>query len=100
MQKEEYNTILNEMKPFMEGGRITTLTESKWMQSRGVIRLGKNNEIFIIMKPGSYNTEYQTYRKKLNDFWKFMKYLKVAQLKKKPIESKEDDMVKDAVSKF
>lgn len=97
MQKEEYNKMLNEMKPFMEKGKITALTENKWLESKGIISIIKG-EVCIKMKPNSYETEYQAYRKKLTDFWKFIKYLKLAKSKKKV--EKRDDLITDALSKF
>ncbi len=121
MQKEEYNKITEEMKPFLINGKITIYTEIKWLEFRKIVKLHNNNinDMSIIMGT-AYKTQYPEYQKKLNQFWSYKKYsqsLKTKEIKDKkenttngmsseikPVTSKNtqqiDPFISDALSKF
>ena len=99
MQKEEYFKIVEEMKPYMIDGKITEVTELKWLQDKKVLRYNEDTgEITLIMYNG-YKTRYKEFCKKLDEFWRFRGYLEKAKggIKKKEVE---DEIIEDAVSKF
>ncbi len=87
MQKEEYNTIIEEMKPFLVDGKITRYTEIKWLEFKKIVKLKNNNinDMALIMGT-EYKTQYPEYRKKLNQLWAYKGYIE--NLKKKGAEAK------------
>lgn len=67
---ENFKQIEIEMEPFKENGIITKRTELLWLQSKGVIRLGKFDEVFVRPDKGE-KLSAKTYQGYLNLLDKF-----------------------------
>lgn len=78
MDKLEFRTMSDELYPLRENGKVTVMSEWKWLESKGagkiVVHLGK--EIFTA------NVEkYPIYSKKLSDWWRHLGKIEYAKQK-------------------
>lgn len=93
MDKTEVNQIQKELDAFLENGKITLLSQLKWLETKGAIKiLNEKTNQFAVKVTTENKSVFPAFQKKLDDFFYWRNRYKMGNMKtNEPEPTKQED---------